>query len=256
MNGILFLLIILFLWLGRMKKAIDSGPSFSFWQQLRLALQKRDYTLEGLQAGHEVEAEILQAFHEAIRQGLLRSSTIDDLETVFGASLKLRLRSLRTLTLFAWHMGLALGIALCLRLFLQGEFWLHANDGPSLILTGIFFLLNLFLLSRRWPKLWSTDPDFSRNYVMANLDLGRKGPWQKDLTEIAEAAWREGGDPGPARRLILKTWADREEAKGEAALLFLEEMLGPFELFFSAVLIAILDFFPLLERVSGLNMSN
>lgn len=198
-----------------------------------------------------VEELVRKAFLAAIREGRVEPRTIDDLEGAFATTQALRLRGSRILTLYASHIALALLIALGLRLFLKGQFWLHQGDSLSFALAALLLLTCLLVLESRWPKLWSIDPGLAADFVEAALDLSRKGPWQKDLTDIDETAWREGSDPRPAKRLVLKAWASEEGARVETIFVFMEEALGPFELVFSALLIAILDFFPLLERLSG-----
>jgi hypothetical protein len=253
MNICLLFLIIIYLWWHLALQSKGLAPHF--WQALRSALQRRDFLLDQLPVNNPLENKIRETLRQAIRQGRMPESGLDDLEKTFGSSERLFLKSQRLYRLYLVHIALALSLALGFRLLLTRTLWMHAGDWPSILGCALPLLFSALIMYVCWPRLWSLDHMQAFAFVSARLTSSSEGPWQAQLNSIEETAWREGSNPEPARRQTLMTWALQREHQFESRLAMVEEALGPSELAFSVLLIAILDAWPLLERLSEINAS-
>ncbi len=232
---VLILLTHQLLWIHgrRLIRAGDLRPRLA---ALRLALDRRDYLLSSLcPPCTRGEAELDACVLRQIRAGRLRPDQLSRASAVWQRLALLQESIEKQLLLTLLHGGLCLSLSMGGLLLLRHT-W-HLTFDSALGLGFCVYGAALTLMRQRLPRPFlSADETLLKSFIAAWFGEVARGPWQLQLQELEERAWREGRAQDEAWRQVLETWMTGEETRIAQSLLLHEHALTVWELGLSLLL--------------------
>ncbi len=226
---------------------------FQNCQTILQAVESRNYNLElFISSATFFDPDLLSLFQRQIQKAQLRPSAIRSLLT-WMRRLEQEDRVRRRLAMSAvLRLVLGSSLALSTSLILERSWVLDLSRNPPVLLVLISQALLCTIWLKRLPgHPLATSRELRLAWTRAWLGEGTLGPWQEQLDNRMNEAWKSGRDPTDERQQILEDWLLLAKDEQEKRQTWAEELFGLVELGSSVFFLGTACTLPLLHQLGA-----